>query len=110
MWSRSSVKQGGRRSDGGSNAAAQPTCMCAVGLSTSRNDASSGVSLVEDIALQSEAPAWSRERDRQRFPRRLPFPAGHLIGCVRVCPATVAALERATLPACGATRAGFPGG
>src|SRR4051812_29550672 len=30
--------------------------MCAVGLSTSRNDASSEVSRVEDMTLQSEAP------------------------------------------------------
>ena len=41
MWSRSSEKFGSRPSAGAENIATQPTCMCAVGVSTARNDASS---------------------------------------------------------------------
>jgi hypothetical protein len=50
MWSRSSSKPGVVPSSRGANVAAQPTCMCAVGVSTSRNDASSAESRVADIA------------------------------------------------------------
>ena len=42
MCARSSAKLGAGRSFGGENSATQPTCMWAVGLSTRRNDESSG--------------------------------------------------------------------
>jgi hypothetical protein len=49
MCSRISANVGAPRPAGGLKVVAQPTCMCAVGLSTVRNDASSGDSLVADM-------------------------------------------------------------
>src|SRR3954454_18817344 len=49
MWSRNSSNDGLVPSAGGRNVAAQPTCMWAVGVSTSRNDASSAESRADGI-------------------------------------------------------------
>jgi hypothetical protein len=44
-----SSKRGARVPSGRPNAAAQPTCMCAVGVSTSRNEASSALRRLRDM-------------------------------------------------------------
>src|SRR4051812_23205163 len=58
MWSRSSANVGRGPSSGGSNTAAHPTCMWAVGVSTVKNDASSADSRVGDM----NAPPLGRGR------------------------------------------------
>ena len=51
MWSRNCSKLGAGPSSGGSKAAAQPTCMWADAVSTSRNDTSSAERRFDAIAL-----------------------------------------------------------
>src|SRR5437660_7228920 len=53
MWSRSSSNDGKPPSAGGENRATQPTCICAVGVSTDRNDASRPDRRVQPISTDS---------------------------------------------------------
>ena len=59
MWSRNSSKRGDDPSTGGLNTAAQPTCIWAVALSASRNEASSEVNRLRTCRASFDRPLVS---------------------------------------------------
>src|ERR1700736_137639 len=75
MCSRSSKKSGSRPEAGGENSASQPTCICAVGVSTARNDASSPdrreLVIRSGQALAAPARATARAAPRYLSPAPL---------------------------------------
>src|SRR5215210_6924740 len=78
MCSNSVSKSGRGRSAGGSNVAAHPTCMCALGPSTARNDASSADSRsggIGSLLTRWFRPQSLRSRDPSSRTRLLTDPS-----------------------------------